>query len=432
MHRTVSKKHGKKETGVARLDGQKQRSVLASQPSTSQYYRPELDVLRLLAFLLVFFYHTLPTSQDPRVLHFLKGFAPAFDAFGDACGFGLSLFFTLSAFLICELLLRERETAGTVGVKRFYIRRILRIWPLYYLGVALGIGAAFIPGGEPATAIKLGWFAIFMGAWFRTTQSSFHNPADVLWSISVEEQFYLFAPWMVKYFNRSSLYGLCLVIIVVANAWLFYFGSARALDYVIWFNSFVQFECFAGGILLCLVLRGRLPRITVWQRMVLFAFSFSCWFYACYGLHTRLGGYGNLGSWRLMLGYALATLGSVLLLVAFLGVKPKLLPRWAVYLGRISFGLYVFHDFAIYMTSRLVIATVASLKYPVVNSLKGPIYLLNMGLTLGVTVLMGTLSYRYFETPFLKMKKRLAVIESEPVGAVTDLSNAAQTPETGL
>ena len=111
----------------------------------------------------MFFYHTLPTSQDPRVSHFLRGFAPAFDAFSDACGFGLSLFFTLSAFLICELLLRERGVAGTVGVKNFYIRRILRIWPLYYLGVALGVGTAFLPGGDHATAIKLGWFAVFMG-----------------------------------------------------------------------------------------------------------------------------------------------------------------------------------------------------------------------------------------------------------------------------
>jgi len=306
-------------------------------------------------------------------------------------------------------------------VKNFYIRRILRIWPLYYLGVALGVGTAFLPGGDHATAIKLGWFAVFMGAWFRTTQSSFHNPAGVLWSISVEEQFYLFAPWMVKYLNRKSLYGFCLVLILVANGWLIYLGWARALDYGIWFNSFVQFECFAGGILLCLVLRGGLPRINAWQRIVLLAFSFSCWFYACYGLHARLGNYGNPGSWRLILGYALATLGSVLLLVAFLGVKPKLLPRWAVYLGRISFGLYVFHYFAIYVTDRLVIEPVASLKYPLVNSFKGPIYLLNIALTLGLTILMAALSYRYFETPFLKMKTRLAVIESEPVGAVTNL-----------
>jgi peptidoglycan/LPS O-acetylase OafA/YrhL len=386
------------------------------QPSTGQYYRPELDVVRLLAFLLVFSYHTLPTSQDPRVFRFLGVFAPAYDAFSDACGFGLSLFFTLSAFLICELLLRERGAAGTVGVKKFYLRRILRIWPLYYLGVVLGAGAAFLPGGEPATALKLGWFAIFMGAWFRTTQSSFLNPAGVLWSISVEEQFYLAAPWMVKYCNRKSLYGFCLVLILVANTWLFYLGWARALDYSIWFNSFVQFECFAGGILLCLVLRGRLPRITAWQRMVLLAFSFSCWFYACYGLHARLGNYGNPGSWRLIWGYGLATLGSVLVLVAFLGVKAKLLPGWAVYLGRISFGLYVFHDFAIYLTNHLIIEPVALLKYPAVNSLKGSIYLLNIGLTLGLTVLMAWLSYRYFETPFLKMKKRLSVIKSEPVG----------------
>jgi peptidoglycan/LPS O-acetylase OafA/YrhL len=90
------------------LKNRTQSSIIAPKPSSGQYYRPELDAVRFLAFLLVFFYHTLPTSQDPRVSHFLRGFVPAFDAFRDACGFGLSLFFTLSAFLICELLLRER------------------------------------------------------------------------------------------------------------------------------------------------------------------------------------------------------------------------------------------------------------------------------------------------------------------------------------
>jgi peptidoglycan/LPS O-acetylase OafA/YrhL len=190
---------------------------------------------------------------------------PAFSAFSDACDFGLSLFFTLSAFLICELLLREREATGTVGVKQFYIRRILRIWPLYYLGVALGVGAAFLPGAEPGSAIKMGWFAIFMGAWFCATHGALLNPANVLWSISVEEQFYLFAPWIIKYFSRKLLYAFCLAIILVANATLFYLGRVGALNFAIWFNSPVQFECFAGGILLCLVLRGRLPRFAIWK-----------------------------------------------------------------------------------------------------------------------------------------------------------------------
>jgi len=385
--------------------------------TASRYYRPELDVVRFVAFLFVFLHHTLPPDKDPRVIHLLKGLIPAYRAITEACGYGLSLFFTLSAFLICELLLREREKTGEISVKQFYIRRILRIWPLYYLGVILGVLVAVLPGGQLSDLGGISWFAFFAGAWYVAYHGSFDQPVHALWSISVEEQFYLFAPWITKYLNRGTLYGFCAVLFTFSNTCLYYFGRVLVADQVVWFNSFVQFECFAAGILLCLILHGRLPRIKVWQRIALIVISFICWFYACFGLGSRFGNIGerNPGSWALIFGYALATLGCVLLLVAFLGVTPKLLPRWAIYLGRISFGLYIYQGYVIYLTDHVIIRYVATLKNPVIDSLKGPIFLLNTGLILGLTVLIAALSYRFFETPFLKMKKRHSVIESLPI-----------------
>jgi peptidoglycan/LPS O-acetylase OafA/YrhL len=381
--------------------------MAAPEPSTSRYYRPELDVVRFIAFILVFIYHELPTEPDARFYSVFKGLTSVLYAISNACGYGLSLFFTLSAFLICELLLREREKTGTVKIKQFYIRRILRIWPLYYLGVAIGAAIALLPGSHRSEIIDMGWFSIFMGAWYGSIHGPTANPMGPLWSISVEEQFYLFAPWIVKRLNRKFLYGFCAALILVANAWLFYLGKVRAADNSIWFNSFVQFECFAAGILLCLVLRGQLPRLTMWSRVALLTGSLSCWLYAGYGLHARFVDPGNPGPWALICGYALAALGCVLLLLAFLGVSPKLLPGWAIYLGRISYGLYVYHRFAAYITSKLLIGHLASFK--------SPLYLLKGVLALGLTFLMAELSYRYFETPFLQMKKRHTVIQSQPV-----------------
>ncbi len=392
-------------------------SVQPANHSVSRYYRQELDVVRFLAFLLVFLYHTLPPGSDPRIIRVLKGFTPALDSFTEACGYGLSLFFTLSAFLICELLLRERASTETVRVKQFYIRRILRIWPLYYFALALGLIFLFLPGSVPGDVKKIGWFAIFMGSWFGVTQGLHFSPLTPLWSISVEEQFYLFAPWVVKFLTRKLLYGFCAALLITANLWLYYLGRDSANDGRIWFNSFIQFECFAGGILLCLFLRSRIPSLLVWQRITLLAFSFILWFYTCYGLHARFGNPGdtNPGSWRLICGYALVTLGCVLMLVAFLGVDARLLPRWAIYLGRISFGLYVYHAFVIYLTYHLILQNLSAYPNPLIKSLKVPIFLLNLCLTLGMTVLLAALSYRYLETPFLKMKKRHSVIESQPI-----------------
>jgi peptidoglycan/LPS O-acetylase OafA/YrhL len=358
--------------------------------------------------MLVFLFHAIRTTGDPRFSSAFKSYVPVVYALADACRFGLSLFFTLSAFLICELLLRERDATGTVRVKQFYIRRILRIWPLYYLGLVIGLVYAFLPGSDRSAVVEMGWFAIFMGSWYVVSHAGAATPMSLLWSISVEEQFYLFAPWIAKYFSRRLLYGFCAVVLLIANGCLYVLGKAQAPDRSIWFNSLIQFECFAAGILLCLVLRGRLPGIVLWQRLMLVAACVICWFFACYGLHSRfLSPSENPGSWALIGGYALAALGCVSMMVAFLGINPRMLPGPVVYLGRISFGLYVYHELALDIITRLPIGHAASFA--------NPLSWLKAASTLGLTILMASLSYRYFETPFLKLKKRHAVIESQPI-----------------
>jgi peptidoglycan/LPS O-acetylase OafA/YrhL len=243
-----------------------------------------------------------------------------------------------------------------------------------------------------------------MGAWEFTVHGSLINPIHPLWSISVEEQFYLLAPWVVKHFNRRSLFGFCALLILVANTRLYTLGRASVPSQLIWFDSLVQFECFAAGILLCLFLHGRMPSIVFWQRSILLAGAWFCWFFACYRLNACFDNQsGNPGSWPMIGGYALAVLGTVLLLIAFLGMDSNLLPKWAIYLGRISYGLYVYHGFALFLARHL-------LAY-----IKGPAFFLKSALALGLTVLFAALSYRYIETPFLKMKKRHAVIESQPI-----------------
>jgi len=94
-------------------------------------------------------------------------------------------------------------------------------------------------------------------------------------------------------------------------------------------------------------------------------------------------------------------------LVAFLGVNPALLPRWAVYLGRISYGLYVYHVFALDLMNKWLM--------PHAAFMSAPLYFLKGSLSLGLIFLMAALSYRFFETPFLKMKRRYTVIESQPI-----------------
>ena len=380
---------------------------MAALEASSRFYRPELDVVRFLAFLLVFLNHSLPRDLDSRTVALPKGMAQVLITCGSMSSFGLSLFFTLSAYLICELLLREREATGVIRAKQFYIRRILRIWPLYFAGLAIGFALSPLSGGYSGAIPWVAWSAIMLGNWFVGSHSFGGGPMGVLWSISVEEQFYLIAPWAIKYFNRKALWGFGIALIILSNAQLFLLGTIPIYDFSIWTNSFVQFQNFAAGLVLCLVLHGQSPRISGWSRLGLLSACGCCWYCASDRFRIHYSGNASPGSFQLIGGYGLATSGCVLLLLVFLGIDRKILPSWAIYSGRISYGLYVFHDLAIWAVGGF---------FHLHHSAIGSAMTFVKGVcALGLTLLVASFSYRLFETPFLRLKKRHEIIESRPV-----------------
>jgi len=371
-----------------------------------RFYRPELDVVRFVAFSLVFCFHTLPWGPGRATVGVPGVLAQTIYIFGAMSGFGLSLFFTLSAFLICELLLRERDATGAVQAGQFYLRRILRIWPLYFAGLAVAVFIALLPGGDPRTIPWAGWAAFLLGNWYVVFFEFPHTPMAPLWSISVEEQFYLIAPWAAKYLSRRLLYLFAFAILLVANGSLYILGRSHASQDSAWANSFVQFENFAAGILLCLALHRRRVAIRAWQRLALIAVAALSWYVAVYGCKMQHGLDEPLSSSSMIAGYALVAIGCCALLLAFIGVTREALPSWAIYLGRISYGLYVFHGLAI---------MIVGLPFPHGYPSFAKALLVKGAGGAGLTFLLAWLSYSYFEMPFLKLKKRLEVIESRPL-----------------
>jgi len=377
-----------------------------AEQAPGRFFRPELDVVRFVAFLLVFLHHAMPVPPDLARARSAGTLAYLHYTCRWAAGLGLSLFFTLSAYLICELLLRERQATGTVRVREFYIRRILRIWPLYFAGLGLGLAIALAQGEAADVVTWTGWAALLLGNWYIVLHGFPLTPMAPLWSISIEEQFYLIAPCAVKFLSRRALAALAIGLILAANGFVFALGRAEVPQSELWANSFIQFQNFAAGILLCLLLRSRLPKFSAWLRMLFVAAWVVCWSFAISGLDMTYAGTSGPGSSALMSAYGLTTLGCCFLLLAFLGLDRNILPGWAVYLGRISYGLYVFHLLGL----EIVIAILPhhTRFHAVVMPLKG-------AFALGITVLFASLSYRFFESPFLRMKKRHEVIESRPV-----------------
>ena len=116
---------------------------------------------------------------------------------------GVDLFFALSAYLITGLLLRERRSSGAIDVRAFYVRRILRIWPLYYFTLLILVPAMSILPGERMPWRHFLAFGLFSGNWACAAWGYPPSSFSLLWSVSIEEQFYLAWPWLVRMGQRN-------------------------------------------------------------------------------------------------------------------------------------------------------------------------------------------------------------------------------------
>ena len=322
------------------------------------FYRPELDILRFGAFLLVFLHHALPHSG-----WMLAGLTRA-------GALGVDLFFTLSAYLITELLLRERRSRGRIDIRAFYIRRILRIWPLYYFALLILVPVMTILPEEHLPRPYLAAFAIFGGNWACAAWGYPSSSFALLWSVSIEEQFYLTWPWLVRMGAgrvRRIAYGM-LAIATVTRIVL----VIRDVHHPgIWCNTLARLDPIASGALLACFLNGAIPRHSAHARILWIGFGLV--------LLAGAGAAGGNQGWPVLVTYPLASAASVAVIFGTLGSRA----RTGSYLGKISYGLYVFHA-------------------AVIRIAPSPI------LALPLTIAIAALSYRYLEAPFLRLKSRFA------------------------
>jgi len=348
------------------------------------FYRPELDCLRFFAFMAVFVHHSVPKTADFYESHHLPTFLANVFYAG---GFGVDLFFCLSAYLITELLLREKDQAGHLNVKAFYIRRMLRIWPLYFAFVLFAYGASFIDPSQHFSTAQLAMFLLLSGNWAAAAQTiqSFVAP---LWSVSIEEQFYLLWPLAVRRTSRKQMLGMCFLMIGISFAWRAVIQARLAYPHeMIWNSTFSHLDSISYGIILSVV--GVRERTPMWMRAGLMLFGLSAWVFAA-SIRER-------GDFMM----AFVAFGSVAILKSAVGLK--LNNRLLVRLGIVSYGLYVYHEFFLNGFNRILPNT------------HGWGFVLWWVLSLTSTMMAALASYRWLESPFLKLKERFSVVKSRPV-----------------
>ena len=380
----------------------------APQGSTDRLYLPELDGLRFIAFMMVFLYHEGFSSYQ---LSRLIG-SGASRCFRENGWVGVQLFFILSGYLITTLLLREEASFGRVDLKAFWVRRILRIWPLYYLTIVLVFGALpwwqgsfSFPSGRAAIVKHLPWFMAFLGNWsFIHVGPPPLDAQSILWSVCVEEQFYLLVPLIVALLVPKLRVWVVLLGMASSLAFRIYLAKTGAHSHAFRFGTLSQFDTLLSGVMLAIAL-GTDPRDSqagrwlVWLQWPLYAVAI--WVF------TR----SNLGQgadWRKVGDFtAIWAVGVGLVAVAVT------VPGWLrgalgysrlAWLGKISYGLYMFHEIGMFLQRRF--ATVVGW-FPN-NEILLP--LLSLALTIG----LAAASYYGFERRFLRLKRGWTRVPSRP------------------
>ena len=353
-------------------------SVLNPRLSTSLSQKKilSLDGLRAVAVLLVIFHH----------LH-----VPFFPE-----GRGVLTFFVLSGFLITWMMLHESEKTGDVSIRNFYIRRILRIFPAFYVFLIVSLAARWITVAWPNRSLLYDYLsALFYTINYRLALTPhIAHTAQHTWALSVEEQFYLLWPCVFFAFHKKlrRLTYVLVAAIVLINIYrlILYFGFHAREKWLIYSFDTRADHILIGCLLAVLLKRGagtwfwNWITARTWYSLVPFFLTIAS---IAISFHRGL-------AYRFSVGFVLDPLLTAILLVQVIALGHSRVWGWLnwkviVYLGKISYGMFLYHMLA----NRLVIVLFG------MHSLW-----FRLPAVIATSVLFGTASYYLIEKRFLRLK----------------------------
>lgn len=368
-----------------------------------------LNELRGLAALAVVFHHIELYKHREKVSSL---FAEKNSGWIENLGKnGVYLFFVLSGFLITYLLLSEKTKTDTISAGKFYIRRILRIWPLYYLIVFVSFFVfpwfvqhfelapmSYYTGLVNQLSENFGWKLILFLLFLPNLALAAFTPvagASQSWSVGVEEQFYLLWPQLLKRFSNvvAMLIGVIVFKFILLGGLIALNSKLKdpSLKTAIVFVSAFNIELMAlGGLGAWLLFHQKL---TIFYSRIPRVASFILVIVILAGLFFTIN------------YFALAILFLLLIVLNISDEHYVFRNRLFSFFGDISYGIYMYHP--------LVMFTVFTFIAPHLSAAQILTYnIVIYGSVIGLTVLVSFVSYRFVETYFLKLKDRFVIVAS--------------------
>ena len=366
-------------------------------------YYPALDGLRAVSILLVIEHHAPWHIAHPNLLP--GGYI------------GVDVFFVLSGFLITTLLMQEWYQSNAISLGNFYVRRVLRLFPalLLLLSVTATYAVFFARGSSKFTLYLRG---ILPALFYSTNWVLAFNPEAqigllaITWSLAIEEQFYILWPPILvialKFGIKPKRIAVALAIVVVLisllRVWMTFSGVSITRMY---YGTDTRADSLLIGCLLSLILmKNAIPRALRNERTIKVLAVLSIVALAIFALTLK-----HTGKFLYLAGFSIISISVafILLMIFRSPIQPLmtvLTYRPVVWIGRISYGLYLWHwpvrSFVLRLIPNGVISEVAYL---------------------GLSFLIATLSFYFLERRFLRLKKHFAAAARRP----TILASAAET-----
>jgi len=346
-------------------------------------YYPKINGLRFIAIFLVLLEHFAPFIGRP----FLSGF------------YGVDLFFVISGFLVTLVLLKTKDKSFRKNYFHFIGRRTLRIFPIYYLTILILflINAPYIHYFLPSLLTYTFNYTI-------ATKTQLQMPMGPFWSLCVEEQFYLFWPFIVLSLkNKPRILLLITSIIIIIGYSQFIYSIILSLAAYNYFSILTRMASLSMGAFGAILLKeNRLPEKLIRNKkiecfvLILFPFvlatvpyKFSMPVFGLFSLYFVL---------KCTTGFSLNF------------INKFLTNKKVMYLGIISYGIYVFHmPINFYFTKYIfdpVWLNINFSSFGKFSKLEWHSWIIKLPLYSLLSIAVAAFSFKYFETPILKLKDR--------------------------